>query len=233
MADEWKTPPAIRLYLREVMKLKTLSDKDFRDVVEGLCHYAETGEEISLDGCASFAYAFMLDGVKQDCKSYLDTCNRNGENRRKSLRPIVTSGDHSSPVVTSRSNTQYSIPNTQYSISNIQDNNISLPHSGSSKPSKKSHQDPETEGRFDDFWREYPRKEAKQEARKAFFSLSPDEVTFARMLEAVKRQKASDQWRDKQYIPHPATWIRGKRWEDEASSPAPNLCANLKGVIVL
>lgn len=230
MAEEWKAPPAIRLYLREVMKLKTLSDEDFRGVVEGLCYYAETGKEISLDGCASFAYSFMLEGVKQDCTKYLETCARNSENRKKARRPVVTSRDHSSPVVTSGANTQYSIPNTQDLIPNTQDINNISPPAESSKPTKKPKVDPEMEKRFDDFWREYPRKQAKQEALKAFMKLSPDEVTFARMLEAIRKQKGGEQWRDPQFIPHPATWINGKRWEDEAGGVV-NAVPRLEGVM--
>ena len=39
------------------------------------------------------------------------------------------------------------------------------------------------------------------------------------MIEAVAKQSKCDQWiRDGgQYIPHPATWINGHRWEDEVS----------------
>lgn len=37
------------------------------------------------------------------------------------------------------------------------------------------------------------------------------------MLKAIEVQKKSDQWqRDNgQYIPYPATWLNGRRWEDE------------------
>ena len=41
--------------------------------------------------------------------------------------------------------------------------------------------------------------------------------TVDSVIEAVERQKRSDQWtRDNgQYIPHPATWLNQGRWEDE------------------
>ena len=37
------------------------------------------------------------------------------------------------------------------------------------------------------------------------------------MLAALERQRASDQWRKEggRFIPLPATWINGRRWEDE------------------
>ena len=49
--------------------------------------------------------------------------------------------------------------------------------------------------------------------------LSLDEEKFKKIMEALRTQKESPQWkRDRgQYIPHPATWIHGERWEDEAT----------------
>ena len=71
--------------------------------------------------------------------------------------------------------------------------------------------------RFDRFWMAYPRKENKQKALAAFVKLHPDEATLAAMLAAIERQKASDQWQEDggRFIPHPTTWLNGKRWEDE------------------
>ena len=72
---------------------------------------------------------------------------------------------------------------------------------------------------FDRFWSVYPRKVGKENARKAFAKVNPDETLLNIMIEAVAKQSKCDQWiRDGgQYIPHPATWINGHRWEDEVS----------------
>ena len=37
------------------------------------------------------------------------------------------------------------------------------------------------------------------------------------MLDAIEKWKQTDQWNEDkgQYIPHPATWINQRRWEDE------------------
>ena len=39
------------------------------------------------------------------------------------------------------------------------------------------------------------------------------------MIQAIEQHKRSDQWtRDNgQYIPHPATWLNQRRWEDETT----------------
>lgn len=70
---------------------------------------------------------------------------------------------------------------------------------------------------FDRFWSAYPRKVAKPAARKKFESLNPDGQLLEKMIQAVERQKKSDQWTKDggQFIPHPATWISQRRWEDE------------------
>lgn len=71
----------------------------------------------------------------------------------------------------------------------------------------------------DRFWPSYPRKVGREAALKSFVKLKPDDGLLETILTAVKRQAASDQWqRDKQFIPHPATWLNGKRWQDEADA---------------
>ena len=76
--------------------------------------------------------------------------------------------------------------------------------------------DRSTETRFEEFWAAYPRKVGKEDARKAFVKLNPDAGLLAVMLDAVATSAKSEHWaKDKQFIPHPATWIRGKRWQDE------------------
>lgn len=70
---------------------------------------------------------------------------------------------------------------------------------------------------FDLFWSTFPRKIGKGAAELAWKKLKPDATLQARIIQAVKAQCKSEQWRrdQGQFIPHPATWLNGKRWEDE------------------
>ena len=72
---------------------------------------------------------------------------------------------------------------------------------------------------FAEFWNAYPRKVAKPDALKAWAKLKPDPDLQAAILDALAIQARA--WTDKKYIPHPATWLNGRRWEDEISA-APN-----------
>jgi hypothetical protein len=69
---------------------------------------------------------------------------------------------------------------------------------------------------FEEFWSAYPRKVGKAGARKAW-------PKACKKLEAARLVKAADYWAglwqqagtDAQFIPHPATWLNGERWNDE------------------
>ena len=40
------------------------------------------------------------------------------------------------------------------------------------------------------------------------------------LIEAINKQKNSEQWSKDggKYIPHPATWLKGERWNDELTA---------------
>jgi hypothetical protein len=75
---------------------------------------------------------------------------------------------------------------------------------------------------FDRFWAPYPHKTAKAKAAQAFAKIDPDEALLERILAALSWQSCSEAWRKDggKFIPHPATWLNGKRWEDEPPKPA-------------
>jgi hypothetical protein len=71
---------------------------------------------------------------------------------------------------------------------------------------------------FREFWSTYPRKVGKANAIKAFAKLKPDKPTLQAMLQAIERMQVSGALRDPQFIPHPATWLNGRRWEDDVDT---------------
>lgn len=72
---------------------------------------------------------------------------------------------------------------------------------------------------FEDFWILYPKKQAKAAAEKAYLKIKPDMALFEKMKKALEAQKASFDWQKEsgRYIPLPATWLNGRRWEDETA----------------
>ena len=76
---------------------------------------------------------------------------------------------------------------------------------------------------FEEFWKAYPKRRAKADARKAWAKLAPDAELLAVILKALAWQTREEQWnRDGgQYIPLPASWLRGERYEDEPALAKP------------
>ncbi len=70
---------------------------------------------------------------------------------------------------------------------------------------------------FAAFWSAYPRKVAKPAALRAWNKVKPSDDLVLTILADVERRKEGDQWRRDggQFIPHPATYLNGARWEDE------------------
>lgn len=72
---------------------------------------------------------------------------------------------------------------------------------------------------FTEFWRQYPKKTGKADAEKAWKKISLNAGLLKQIHAGLCVAKATRQWTDEQgkYIPNPATWLNGKRWEDEGA----------------
>lgn len=70
---------------------------------------------------------------------------------------------------------------------------------------------------FAEFWQQYPKKVAKPDALKAWRKVKPSGRLLADLMAGLAIHKVSDQWRKNggEFIPHPATWLNKRRWEDE------------------
>lgn len=70
---------------------------------------------------------------------------------------------------------------------------------------------------FEAFWKAYPKKIGKGAAEKAWKKIPSREAAFETIRGAVAAQVRSEQWLKDggQFIPHPATWLNQRRWEDE------------------
>ena len=81
---------------------------------------------------------------------------------------------------------------------------------------------------FRTFWAVYPRKTAKATAAKAYAALRPSADLQAVILAAVRQQAASHDWQKDggRFVPHAATWLRGRRWEDVPVGMVPASTAN-------
>jgi hypothetical protein len=75
---------------------------------------------------------------------------------------------------------------------------------------------------FAEFYKAYPKKKALKEAKAAWKKLNPDEILQADIMAGLERAKQSRDWlkEEGRYIPYPATWLNGRRWEDDVEPAA-------------
>jgi 5-methylcytosine-specific restriction endonuclease McrA len=112
--------------------------------------------------------------------------------------------DLTSEEFTSRKDSNVTVtPHIQKQITDTDKKNTPLPPNGG-------------DVLFAKFWSAYPRKVGKDVARKAFDKRKPSIELVDLMVQAVNRQKMTQQWAKDggQFIPHPSTWINEGRWMD-------------------
>ena len=70
---------------------------------------------------------------------------------------------------------------------------------------------------FEGFWKAFPRKTDKARAKRSFLRLTKTEQELA--VNNIQRLYSET---PAQFIPHPSTYLNGKRWEDQAIQRTPN-----------
>jgi hypothetical protein len=88
------------------------------------------------------------------------------------------------------------------------DSKIEDARSDSGKPS-------EIEEAFDRFWQAYPKRVAKEAARRAFAKAIERGVSIAALVSGAQAYALLRAGQEPKYTKHPATWLNGGCWEDE------------------
>ena len=88
---------------------------------------------------------------------------------------------------------------------------------GAKKPRREAGDDTA----FDAFWNAYPKKVAKPAALKAWKAAKLANGDCDAVMGALAAFRDSADWQKNngQFIPHPATWLNGKRWLDKIERP--------------
>lgn len=149
--------------------------------------HLKSTEEITITRHSKFSVVTL--------KNYTDYQTEPNQN------PITSQSDHNQITITSHHNNN---------IINKEINNIS-----SSARAHAREEDDNINGLFETFWNAYPKQCGYDKALTAFLKLNPDSELLDTMLKAIAEQKLSRQWQNVQYIPNPATWINGRRWNDK------------------
>ena len=93
---------------------------------------------------------------------------------------------------------------------------IEYRYSMDTEPQKEKEEEKEKTYMFTTFWDEYPRKEAKKDAMKAWKQVKADKELTETIISAVKERIKTQEWQkdNGKFIPLAATYLRGERWKD-------------------
>lgn len=201
--------------------LKKLPTDEVGNITLALIEYSESGTVPELSQIADIVFTAFKQTIDKDTEKWEDMCQKNAENGRKGGRPRKANGyDEISKKPNGFSENpkepKKADNENEYEYDNDKELNTPLPPKGGET----------ADNGFEKFWKAYPKKVAKTQALKAWSKLKPNAELQQIILNALERQKQSAQWQkdNGQFIPYPATWLNGRRWEDmqeQVSQPAP------------
>lgn len=207
--------------------MESLGDAERGRLFTAMLAYAKDGTVADLRGSERILWGTVKKAIDEQRKSYDALCQRNLRNAtsRYQSHPVATSGsqweDNNIDIYipttsreTSNSNTQV----TKDSTLKRDSSNSTTTFIENNQVTKGSTQDRDSSNitvlnSFDTFWLAYPKKVAKKDAQRAWMKIKPSQELLTTMLEAIEQQKQSKTWREG-YVPNPATWLNGERWND-------------------
>ena len=200
----------LKVYFDFDERTDELSDAERARLLLAMYYYAKTGEKKPMTGNERFLFSTFKGEIDRDIATY----NAKVANGNQGGRPAMQNPTQTENNLTEPKETENNLNRKNKNKNKEQDIEIT---NVISRPTAK-----ESDRLFDKFWSVYPRHEGKQNARKAFDKLKPDDAMLETLVNAILKQKQSAQWSDPQYIPHPATWLNGHRWEDEMPKAMPS-----------
>ena len=195
--------------------MRNLSDAECGRLFRALLKYSAGDTLINLDGRESIAFDFITSNIDRDQKAYDKKCEKAKVSAESRYKKDDADANGCERIRTDANGCERCQEKEKEKEKGKEEYNTpSIP------------QGDEDNG-FSEFWKVYPRKEAKEAAKKAWKKLNPSEELQKEIIAGVEYAKGTAQWQkdDKQFIPLPATYLNGKRWTDERTEHTDTLHA--------
>ena len=186
------------------------------------CHNGETGKcfpsinhlasvcEMSRRSVEGHLTALEQLGLIKRFNQFRD---RGGKTSNSYVLELMGTTEHNSSADTDTQNLRMVCEKSAHGdTQNLRMNNLGSNNLGNNNHT--SSKDDEVNYYFDQLWEMYPRKVGKGQARKAYVTASK-KIDFFDLLPKLEAYVSTLDGKDKQYMPHLATWLNGERWADE------------------
>ncbi len=200
---------AFQLYTDYKEHIDRLSDVEAGQLLKAILNYENGVNPSDLPGAVGMCFSFIRAQLDRSEEKYREKCFINSSNGKKGGRPkaekqtVIEETERFSKKA-KKADTEM---NTETETDIETETNTEI----------QTHKKRTNTELFNRFWNQYPRKIAKQAAIKAWEKLNPSQELTERIIASILNQAATSQWSKNggQYIPHPATFLNGRRWEDE------------------
>lgn len=196
----------LKIYFDFDEKTDELTDNEKGRLLLAMLRYAMTAQKPVLTGNERFLFSAFKSEIDRDIATYnAKIANGNLGGRPAMEKPNGTENNLTEPN------------ETEHNLNAKKKNKEQEVRNRVSKETQNAREE-----MFEQFWVIYPRHTNKKAALQAFLRVNPDDALMQVILAAIEKQRQSAQWTKDggQFIPHPATWLNGRRWEDEMPSGA-------------
>ena len=192
---------AFVLYADQYEPIRTLSDAQSGILFKMLFEYNNTGttpDAEKTDPMVFMAFMFLKNTLDRDNDKYLKKCEKNKENADKRWNA------NASERIPMNANHADRDKNRGRDINLLSDS-----------PESDQKEKPVYPESFEKFWIAYPKKEGKGAAYKSYQKIKAPRPSLNKILDSIETHSKTEKWKNKQYIPLPATFLNQRRWEDE------------------
>ena len=196
---------AFVLYADQYEPIRTLSDAQSGILFKMLFEYNNTGttpDSEKTDPMVFMAFMFFKNTLDRDNDKYLKKCEKNKENADKRWNA------NASERIPMNAN------HADRDKNRGRDKDRDINHLSDSPESDQSGKGDYPDA-FEKFWAAYPKREGKGDAFKAYEKIKAPRPSLNKILESISTHAKTVKWKNKQYIPLPATFLNQRRWEDE------------------
>ena len=216
---------AVILYVDIISTFENLSDEEAGRLIKHYLRYVNDMNPEPPDRITQIAFEPIKQQLKRDLVKW--ECEReervkagklgglkSGEARRTKLKQ--TQANEASALKSKQTQANEAVNVTV----NVNDT-VTSANADFGQPQKQKRKKTEVTPEFERFWQIYPNKKSKKAAFEAWQKMNIDTEMIEKIIKSVNIQLKSHDWTKDggQYIPHPATWLNGERWNDETQMP--------------
>lgn len=212
--------------------MEPLNDAEKGRLFTACLLYSKTGEVPQLSGNERFTFYSMKVDIDRSIENYNEYCTKQTENGKKGGRPKKLNESQKTQRFlekpkkakekekeNEKENESYKIQSDSKCDSSVSEFSLDFASSiAVTRPKTKGILSEAQQELFDKFYAVYPKKVDRATAERAWGKIypPPDEAMLEKIVQAVEASKRYDsRFREKQYIPNPASWLNAKGYLNE------------------